>query len=436
MEHQKALSDDAAERAVLGSVLLVPSLVDSVVGSGLGREDFRCPAHRILYDGICRVRDRGDSLDVVTLGGLLDERGDLERMGGYAFLSSLSSVAPSPAHVQQYVDRVREKSSARRAYALLSELQENLLGGKGGQEAIDAAVGRLSAIRAQELPAMRPASAVAQEAFEQLVERAKNPSAVTGLSTGFVDLDRLLGGLQPTDLLVLAARPGMGKTALALNLISHVAIHKKVPTVLFSLEMGELQLVQRLISSEAGIEGESLRSGSLTDEQWKSARSSARGISASPLFIVDKMGVNIAQAAAMCRSVKGLGLVVVDYLQLMTGDGRSREQEIASISRGLKGLAKELKVPVLALAQLNRGVEYRADKRPMMADLRESGAIEQDADVVMFLYRRSLLNEELAQAKAELLIRKHRNGSQGNIPLYWRSEFTRFESATYGEVVR
>jgi len=430
MEQSKALADDAAERAVLGSVLLVPSNFDVVAGAGLTSKDFRCPAHKLLFEAFVWARDEGHDLDVVTLGGHLGERGNLDRMGGYAFLSSLGSSAPSAANVRTYVERVQKKAASRRAYATLSELRASLLDGSAGPEVLDAAVGRLTSLQKNDGPALRPASSVAQEAYELLRRRAENPSEVTGVPTGFADLDKLLGGMQPTDLVILAARPGIGKTALALNIVSHVAVKQKVPTVFFSLEMGEIQLVQRLISANGGVKGAELRTGTVDKSQWSAIRKAASDIGESPLFIVDKMGLGIERAVSMCRSVSGLGFVVVDYLQLMTGDGRSREQEIAAISRGLKGLAKELRVPVLALAQLNRGVEYRADKRPVMADLRESGAIEQDADIVMFLYREDAYSKEgAALGNAELLVRKHRNGSQGNVPLYWRREFTRFESA-------
>jgi replicative DNA helicase len=435
MEQFANLNDDAAERAVLGSVLLSPSSLDVATSAGLTREDFRAPSHRLLFDAFLKTRARGEEVDMVTLGGYLTESGDLKRVGGFSYLSSLSSSAPSVMNMATYVSRVQAKATSRRAFAALSELRQSLLDGTvGGGEVLDAATSQLAALRPTSGPSLRPASALAREAYDQLRSRATNPSRVTGLSTGFDGLDKILGGLQPTDLIVLAARPGMGKTALALNIVGHAALRLKVPVAFFSLEMGELQLVQRLLSAEGGVEGVRLRSGDIEDHEWTRLRSAARKIGESPLFIVDKMGLSIDRAAAMCRSIPKLGLVVVDYLQLMSGpakSGRSREQEIAAISRGLKGLAKELNVPVLALAQLNRGVEYRADKRPMMADLRESGAIEQDADIVVFLYREDAYGKTSGPGgTAELLIRKHRNGAQGNVSLCWRKEFTRFESPT------
>lgn len=435
MEQFENLADEAAERAVLGSVLLSPPSLDVATSGGLTCDDFRSPAHRALFDAFLKSREAGVGIDLVTLGGYLTERGDLERVGGFSYLSSLSSAAPSVVNMGSYAARVRAKATSRRAYAALSELSQRLLDGSlGGDEVLDVAAGQLAAIRPDGGPSLRRASGLAREAYELLRSRAENPSAVTGLPTGFDGLDKLLGGLQPTDLIVLAARPSMGKTALALNIVGHAALRMKVPVAFFSLEMGELQLVQRLLSSEGGIEGARLRSGNVEERQWAAIRNAARKIGESPLYIVDKMGLGIDRAAAMCRSIPNLGLVVVDYLQLMSGptsSGRSREQEIAAISRGLKGLAKELKVPVLALAQLNRGVEYRSDKRPMMADLRESGAIEQDADVVMFLYREDAYGKTTSSGRsAELLIRKHRNGAQGSVKLCWRKEFTRFESPT------
>lgn len=437
MEQFENLADEAAERAVLGSVLLSPPSLDVATSGGLTRDDFHSTAHRVLFDAFLKSQEAGVGIDLVTLGGRLTERGDLARVGGFSYLSSLSSAAPSVMNMSSYVARVRSKATSRRAYATLSGLREGLLDGTlGGDDVLDAAASQLAAIRPGGGPALRPASSLAREAYDLLRARAENPAAVTGLPTGFDGLDKLLGGLQPTDLVVLAARPSMGKTALALNIVGHAALRMKVPVAFFSLEMGELQLVQRLLSSEGGIEGTRLRSGNVEPGQWAAIRNAARKIGESSLYIVDKMGLPVDRAAAMCRSIPNLGLVVVDYLQLMSGPtsaGRSREQEIAAISRGLKGLAKELKVPVLALAQLNRGVEYRSDKRPMMADLRESGAIEQDADVVMFLYREDAYGKTPTSGNsAELLIRKHRNGAQGSVKLCWRKEFTRFESPTRG----
>tara|TARA_Y100001963_G_scaffold156382_1_gene249822 strand:+ start:2078 stop:3433 length:1356 start_codon:yes stop_codon:yes gene_type:complete len=436
MNKPAVIQDEGAERALLGTILLSPGALDGALGSGLAVTHFYDPKHRTIFAAMVRIRESEQPVDLVTLAGRLEAEGALLRVGGYSYLAALPNSAPSVANSGAYASRIKDRAGVREVVQALEDLRERALApGAPISEILDEVEGRVTSLRESGAKGIRSSSELAIQAYEDLRYRAGAPGGVTGLSTGFADLDRMLCGMQPTDLLILAARPSMGKTAFALNVVAHAVLKKRVPVAFFSLEMGRLQLLQRMMCSEARVSGDRMRSGRLRKDDWPAIFDASEKLAAAPLYVDDLSGQSIAQVRSKCRQVVDLGLVVVDYLQLMRGTqskNGNREQEIASISRGLKGLAKELNIPVLALAQINRGVESRVDKRPLMGDLRESGAIEQDADVIMFLYRDEVYNPEPEnQGLAELLIRKHRNGSTGDVKLGWRKEFTRFDNLVF-----
>ena len=379
---------------------------------------------------MCDLRD--DSVvDVVTLTALLRDRGELDRVGGYTYVASLSAACPAVSGLPAYVSRVREQARLRELLLRCAEIRESVLSGESLEVSLDRAESLVLGVRGSQPGSLTSAKRIVGDVYETLRERSENPQAVTGVRTGFVELDRILSGMQPTDLLILAARPSMGKTAFALNVMAHAAIHRGVTTAVFSLEMSKEQLVSRLLASEARVSGSRIRTGQLREDDWSHLTKAVESVSNAPIFIDDAAAQTVGQIRAKCRRIRGLGLVVVDYLQLMRGGGseRNREQEIASISRGLKALAKEMNIPVIALSQLNRDVEKRADKRPVMADLRESGAIEQDADVIMFLYREEVYSPNIEnRGVAEVLVRKHRNGATGDVKMLWRAEQVRFDN--------
>ncbi|MEE2830115.1 MAG: replicative DNA helicase [Myxococcota bacterium] len=432
----KIPQDLGAERAVLGAILINPDSLDRVAEDGLLPDDFSQPSHRLLFDCFVTLAREGKAVDLVTVSGWLESGGKLESVGGFQYLTELSGSVPSVAHLQQYISVVREKALMRRLLTVTHTISEEIYtGGGSADENLEQAESAIFALRdSRENNRMVPIGDVVSEVYDVLKARAESPSDVTGIPTGFRDLDALLTGLQPTDLVILAARPSMGKTAFALNLVSHAALRDSASVALFSLEMSKDQLATRMLTSEARISGTRMRTGHLMDDDWQPLLHATDTLNKAKVFIDDTPAMTVGAIRAKCRRLKateGLNLVVVDYLQLMRGEGReqSREQEISAISRGLKGLAKEMGLPVVALSQLNRGVEQRADKRPLMSDLRESGAIEQDADVIMFLYRDEVYNQSPEnQGLAEVLVRKHRNGSIGEVHLAWRGEFARFEN--------
>ena len=432
MATEHLLSDAAAERAVLGAVLLHDSTLQAVLEEGLCHTDFSIPAHRYTFEAMCRLKENNVPLDIIALTGHLQDRSELSRVGGTTYLTTLSSATPSVLNAPSYARTIREKSTLRSALRLLGELKQKVgLGRHSADDLLEELQVNLSKLRSSGNAELKPASSLAMRAYEEVRRRAEMGGGITGLRTGFADLDRLLSGLQPTDFLILAARPAMGKTALALNITAHAALNEGKAVAFFSLEMGELQLLGRLMACHALIPGEDIRTGRVRD--WDLLHSTAQQIGKAPLYIDESCGQTINQVRAKCRSIPDLSLVVIDYLQLMRGErnDNGREQEIASVSRGLKALAKELGIPVIALAQLNRAVEHRADKRPMMSDLRESGQIEQDADVIMFLYREEVYSPTPQNVgKAELLVRKHRNGATGDIKLHWNKQVTRFSNMT------
>jgi len=436
MSMQAPPRDRGAERAVLGAILLNPDTLDRVLEDGLQTTDFSQPAHRLLFECFTDLAREGKAVDVVTVTGHLEGKSKLDAVGGFSYLNGLSSAVPSISNLPHYVTVVQEKAMLRRLLNITLEISEGVYSGENSAEDnLEKAESAIFGLRdARGGNRMARIGDVVSTVYSQLKERAENPSDVTGIPTGFRDLDTLLAGLQRSDLIILAARPAMGKTAFALNLVTTAALRSNSSVAVFSLEMAKEQLATRMLTSEGRISGSRMRTGQLLSDDWPPLMEAAERLSEARVFIDDTPAVTVSAVRSKCRRVAaqhGLDLVVVDYLQLMRGDGseHSREQEISSISRGLKGLAKEMKVPVVALSQLNRGVEQRADKRPLMSDLRESGAIEQDADIIMFLYRDEVYNKTPENAGlAEVLVRKQRNGNIGEVDLAWRGEYARFEN--------
>ncbi|GIW40080.1 MAG: replicative DNA helicase [Candidatus Binatia bacterium] len=435
-----------AEEAVLGGLLLDNDLVEEVVEL-VGPEDFYRSAHRKIMRAILELNAQGEPVDLVTLSDALRRRGELQEVGGAAYLAELAERVPSAANVAHYARIVRECSILR---GLIHTATEIAAGGYDPgldvDQFLDQAEQRIFAISERKVrPSffrLRELMVQSMKTIEQLYERKE---AITGVPTGFLDLDRMTAGLQPGDLVVVAGRPSMGKTAFALDVARHAAAEAQVGVAFFSLEMSKEQLVLRLLCSEARMDHSQVRSGRFPASEFPRLALAAGKLAELPIFIDDTPAMNVLELRAKARRLKRtpearLGLVVVDYLQLMKAsplEGRkeqNREQEIASISRSLKALAKELDVPVLALSQLNRQVEQRSDKRPAVADLRESGAIEQDADVILLLYRPCVYDRNADVHAAEVIVGKQRNGPTGTVPLVFFPEFTRFESAVEEEL--
>ncbi|WP_295362767.1 replicative DNA helicase [Arenimonas sp.] len=427
-----------AEQAVLGGLMLAPDSLDRV-GDFLTEHDFYRRDHRLIYRGIRELSEKNKPFDAVTLGEWFEANGLGEQIGGTGYLVELASTTPSAANIRAYAEIVREKSVLRQLIEAGTEIVNDGFQpeGRDSQEVLSAAEQRVFKIAEQgrrgraDFVTLRDAM---KEAFQVLQERYENQGNVTGLPTGFNDLDELTAGLQPSDLIILAARPAMGKTTLALNIAEYGAIKTKKAVAVYSMEMSSPQLAFRLISSIGRINATRLRTGQLEDEDWSRVNMAIKMLSDVKVFIDDTPALSPDVLRSKARRIKrehDLGLIVVDYLQLMQvpGTGENRTNEISEISRSLKALAKELNVPVIALSQLNRGLESRTDKRPVMADLRESGAIEQDADIIMFIYRDEYYNKDSAdKGLAEVIIAKQRSGPTGMVKLKFFGEYTRFDN--------
>ncbi|HKE40887.1 MAG TPA: replicative DNA helicase [Casimicrobiaceae bacterium] len=431
-----------AEQSVLGGLLLENAAADRVADI-LGSDDFYNDPHRVLYKAIIELIADNKPADVVTVGEVLGSIKKLDYVGGMAYLGALVDNVPTAANIRRYAEIVRERAILRRLAAAGGEIADAAYNplGRSVREILDQAETKVFEIaehgaRGQQgFQEIRPLLTQVVERIEFLYNR-ENRSEVTGVPTGFADLDRKTSGLQEGDLIVIAGRPSMGKTAFALNIAEHIALSKKLPVGIFSMEMGATQLVMRLMGSVGRLDQMKIRTGELNNEQWGRLSEALGHLNEAPIHIDETPALNPlelrARARRLCRQYGGrLGAIVVDYLQLMqaVGEGENRATEISEISRSLKALAKELKVPVMALSQLNRSLESRTDKRPMMSDLRESGAIEQDADVIFFIYRDEVYNPETAEkGAAEIIIGKQRNGPIGMVPLTWIGEYTRFEN--------
>jgi replicative DNA helicase len=434
-----------AEQAVLGGLMLAPDAYDTV-GDSLGEHDFYRRDHQLIFRAIRELAEKSKPFDAVTLGEWFESMGESEQVAGGAYLIELASTTPSAANIKAYAEIVRDKAVLRKLIEVGTTIVNDGFQpeGRESSEILSAAEQQVFAIAEAGARGRTDFTAIytaLSEAFDVLQTRYAAGGSVTGLSTGYTELDEMTAGLQPTDLLILAARPAMGKTTLALNIAEYAAIKSKKAVAVFSMEMSASQLALRLISSNGRVNAQRLRSGQLEDEDWSRVSSAIRMLKESKIFIDDTPGLSPDALRAKARRLKrehDLGLVVVDYLQLMAvpGNTENRATEISEISRSLKHLAKELNVPVIALSQLNRSLETRADKRPVMADLRESGAIEQDADVIMFIYRDDYYNKENSPDKglAEIIIGKQRNGPTGSIKLKFFGEYTRFDNLSHDSV--
>jgi len=424
-----------AEQSVLGAMLIEKEAIPKVLEL-LRPDDFYREAHSLILQAIMRLFERSEAVDLVTVTEELRQQSHLEAAGGGAYLASLASAVPTAANVEYYARIVEEKGVLRKLITTATSIVASGYEGKDEVEYIldlaEQQIFGLAQRRSQKSYAS--IKTVLMETFERIEHLYNNKGGVTGVPTGFKDLDMLTSGLQPSELIVIAARPSMGKTVLSLNIARNVAVGGKVPVAIFSLEMSRDQLAQRLLCADAGVDGQRLRTGFLTESDWPKLSTALGRLSEAPIFIDDTPGASVIEIRAKSRRIKaehGLGLIVIDYLQLMNSNRRSenRQQEISEISRSLKALARELNVPVVALSQLSRAVEQRQDRHPMLSDLRESGAIEQDADVVAFIYRDEYYNlESEKKGIAELIISKQRNGPTGNVELFFRKELSRFDN--------
>ena len=422
-----------AEQSVLGAMLLDKDAIIKATEL-ITSEDFYKEAHKEIFESMIDLYTKDEPVDLITLSEELKKRGTLEAIGGVIYLANLSEGVSTTANIRYYCEIVEEKSILRR---LIKASDEIMAKGYEGDEELSNII-ELAEKKIFDITQRKNQDGFAHiknvllDSFNRIEKMAENKGGITGLTTGFVDLDGKTSGLQPSDLVLIAARPAMGKTAFTLNLAVNAAMKGGASIALFSLEMSKEQLVQRMLSSESHVELQKIINGTLTEDEWPKLIRAMGPLSQAKIYIDDTPGISLMEMKAKCRKLKvenGLDLVMVDYLQLMTGDSRaeSRQQEISSISRGLKGLAKELNCPVVALSQLSRAPELRADHRPILSDLRESGAIEQDADIVMFLYRDEYYHEDSEKKNiGEVIIAKHRNGPTGAVELVFMGQFTKF----------
>ncbi|MFC3533194.1 replicative DNA helicase [Vogesella facilis] len=432
-----------AEQSVLGGLLLDNSSWEKIADL-LTDGDFYRHDHRLIFKHMARMVDMARPADVVTVSESLDKSNELASIGGIAYLASLAQNTPSAANIRRYAEIVRERSIMRALAQVGTEIAEAAYNpqGRDAAQLLDDAEGKVFQIAestAKSKQGFLEMPALLKEVVERIdmLYSRENPDEVTGIPTGFNDLDAKTSGLQPGDLIIVAGRPSMGKTAFSMNIAEHVAVEAHLPVAVFSMEMGGAQLVMRMLGSVGRLDQHVLRTGKLGDEDWQKLTYAIGKLSEAPMYIDETPGLTAlelrARARRLARQHGGkLGLIVIDYLQLMTGSGRgdNRTAELGEISRGLKGLAKELQVPVIALSQLSRAVEQRTDKRPMMSDLRESGALEQDADLIIFMYRDEYYNPDSPdKGLAEAIIGKHRNGPVGRVRLAFIGMYAKFDNA-------
>jgi replicative DNA helicase len=434
-----------AEQSVLGGLLLENEALDKVADVIAG-SDFYRHDHRVIYEHISRLIEQNKPADIVTVAESLDSTAELNSVGGIAYLGALAQNTPSAANIRRYAEIVRERAVMRNLVEIGSNIAESAFNpqGKDAAQLLDEAEAKIFALaeggkRSSEgfidIKTLLPQVA---DRIDQLFQR-DSTSDVTGISTGFADLDSMTSGMQPGDLVIVAGRPSMGKTAFSLNIAENVALDSNLPVAVFSMEMGAAQLAMRMIGSVGRLDQHRMRTGRLEDEDWVRLTTALGKLNDAPVFIDESAGLNALEVRARSRRLHRqhgkLGLIVIDYLQLMSAirPGENRATEISEISRSLKALAKELDVPVIALSQLNRGLEQRPNKRPVMSDLRESGAIEQDADVILFIYRDQVYNPDSPdKGTAEIIIGKQRNGPIGTVRLTFLGEHTRFENFAGG----
>ena len=423
-----------AEQSVVGSMIMDKDAIVTAMEM-LVQDDFYHKQYGILFDSMIELYNAGQPVDLVTLQNKLKEKDVPQEISSLEFVRDLVTSVPTSANVKYYANIVKENAMKRSLIKTIDDIENECYAGKESLESIlDKTEHDVFALLSSRTGGEYvPIRQVVMNALEKIEMASKQSGTVTGIPTGFIDLDYRTAGLQPSDLILVAARPSMGKTAFVLNIAQYVAFHENMCTAIFSLEMSKEQLVNRLFSLESRVDAQALRTGNLSDADWEKLVEGAGIIGNSELIIDDTPGISISEMRSKCRKYKlehDLKLIIIDYLQLMSGSGRSwdsRQQEISDISRSLKALARELSVPVIALSQLSRAVEQRPDHRPMLSDLRESGAIEQDADVVMFIYRDDYYNKDTdLKGISEIIIAKQRNGPIGTVNLAWLPEYTKF----------
>ncbi|WP_304341464.1 replicative DNA helicase [Metaclostridioides mangenotii] len=422
-----------SEQSILGSILLDKDAMITVAEI-INPDDFYKEAHKIIYESMVSLSTKSEPIDIITLTEELKGKGHLTDVGGISYITSLSTVVPTTSNVKFYTDIVKEKSVLRKLIKASNDIIK--LGYEKSikiEDVIDQAEKKIFDISQEKASDdFKPINEVLMDTYDMIEQLYTNKSDVTGVTTGFKDLNKKMNGFQRTDLILIAARPAMGKTAFSLNLVQNAAIKGNASVAVFSLEMSKEQLVQRMLSSQSSVDLKRIKTGTLGDSDWPRIIDAMAVLSDTKIHIDDTPGIKISELRSKCRKLKieqGLDLVLIDYLQLMEGDGKneSRQQEIAQISRSLKILAKELNCPVIALSQLSRAPEQRADHRPMLSDLRESGSIEQDADIVMFLYRDEYYNADSESKNiCEVIISKNRHGETGAVELVWLGEVQRF----------
>jgi replicative DNA helicase len=436
-----------AEQSVLGGLLIESGALDRIADL-ITDDDFYRQEHRLIYRQIVRLSELAKPVDVITVAEALEIAGELDKVGGLSYLGSLAQNVPSAANVRRYGEIVRERSIMRKLVAVGTDIASSAYNptGRDAAQLLDEAEGKVFEIAEagsrgkQGFITMPPLLTQVVERIETLYGR-DDQNDVTGIATGFTDLDRMTSGLQPGDLIIVAGRPSMGKTAFSINMAENVALDSKLPVAIFSMEMGASQLAMRMLGSVGKLNQHDLRTGRLQDDDWGRLTHALGKLNDAPIHIDESAALTALEVRARARRLhrqnSGLGLIVVDYIQLMSSNmgkaSENRATEISEISRSLKSLAKELHVPVVALSQLNRSLEQRPNKRPVMSDLRESGAIEQDADLILFIYRDEVYNSDSAdKGKAEIIIGKQRNGPIGKVELAFRGEYTRFDNLAPG----
>nr|DAP63268.1 MAG TPA: DnaB-like replicative helicase [Caudoviricetes sp.] len=431
--------DLVAEQSLLGAVFISPDAIISLADE-LTPDDFYKPANKIVFKTMLSLLEKGEPIDATTMVSALTNQGDISNIGGINYVVELVNSTPTSKNVEHYAKLVKEKATLRK---VIADLSDSLSSAYQGDVSISDIISKteksmLDISKQNTGTGFRNVADILDTHMQIVETRSQTDGFVTGLSTGFVGLDKITTGLHEGNLIILAARPAMGKTALALNIAKHVATMERKPAVIFSLEMGAEELIERMVASEGMIPGYHLKTGNLSTDEWKRLVHAQSNLYDVPIFVDDTAGIRISDIRSKARKLSqemgGLGIIIIDYLQLITGSKRENRQQIVSeISRELKILAKDLRVPVIALSQLSRSVEQRQDKRPMLSDLRESGSIEQDADIVAFLYRDAYYQKEQADSQeannvTELILEKNRHGSLGTVKLYFHKEYTKFSS--------
>lgn len=431
--------DLVAEQSVLGAIFISPDTIISLADE-LIPDDFYKPANKIVFKTMLSLLEKGEPIDATTMVSALTNQGDISNIGGINYVAELVNSTPTSKNVEHYAKLVKEKATLRR---VIADLSDSLSSAYQGDVSISDIIAKteksmLDISNQNTGTGFRNVADILDTHMQMVETRSQTDGVVTGLSTGFVGLDKITTGLHEGNLIILAARPAMGKTALVLNIAKYVATKEGKPAVTFSLEMGAEELIERMLASEGMVPAYHLKTGNLSTDEWKRLVQAQNNLYDAPIFVDDTAGIRISEirsnARKLAQEMGGLGVIIIDYLQLITGaKGENRQQIVSEISRELKILAKDLKVPVIALSQLSRAVEQRQDKRPMLADLRESGSIEQDADIVAFLYREAYYQKEQADSQeannvTELILEKNRHGSLGTVKLYFHKEYTKFSS--------